>query len=132
MGFSHAFLSIPFSCVKRHGRVACRFRSGNGLISFQRTVSDKTAAFDLLGSEYLDKVEVAGPVASILPFMTPSDGAFDDRATRIMGEAFDAAVTALRTEQPAVFYERIAKQIIAAANKGERDPMRLRNKGGRS
>jgi hypothetical protein len=27
------------------------------------------------------------------------------------------------------FYERIAKQIIAAASKGERDPVRLRNAG---
>jgi hypothetical protein len=61
--------------------------------------------------------------------MKPSDGAFDDRATQVMGEAFDAAVAALRTEQPAVFHERIAKQIIAAANKGEREPMRLRDAG---
>jgi hypothetical protein len=75
-------------------------------------------------------------VAQILPFMKPSDGAFDDQATRVMGEAFDAAVAALRTEQaalrteqPAIFYECIAERIIAAANDGERDPVRLRHAG---
>jgi hypothetical protein len=68
-------------------------------------------------------------VAQTLPFMKPSDGAFDDQATRVMGEAFDAAVAALRTEQPAIFYERIAERIIAAANDGERDPVRLRHAG---
>jgi hypothetical protein len=68
-------------------------------------------------------------VASILPFMKPSGGAFDDRATRVMGEAFDAAVTALRKEQPAIVYETIAARIIAAAHRGERDPVNLRNAG---
>jgi hypothetical protein len=30
-------------------------------------------------------------MASIRAFMKPSDGAFDDHATRVMGEAFDQA-----------------------------------------
>jgi hypothetical protein len=92
------------------------------------TVADKTAEFDLLGLAYLDKVKRCGTVASILPFMRPSDGAFDDQATRVMGQAFDAAVAALR-KQPAIVYETIAARIIAAAYKGERDPVRLRDAG---
>ena len=74
----------------------------------------------------MDKVRRCGIMASILPFMKPSDGVFDDQATRVMGEAFDAAVAALR-KQPAIVYETIAARIIAAAHKGERDPVRLRD-----
>jgi hypothetical protein len=66
-------------------------------------------------------------VASILPF-TRHKSDFDDEATRLMGEAFDAACKDLRdTEQPALVREAIAKRIIEAAKKGERDPVRLRN-----
>jgi hypothetical protein len=36
-------------------------------------------------------------VASILPFLKPSDGVFDDHATRVMGEAFDDALERLRS-----------------------------------
>jgi hypothetical protein len=47
-----------------------------------------------------------------------------------MGEAFDAACKELHDRgQPAVVYEVIAKRIIEAARKGERDPGRLRNAG---
>jgi len=67
-------------------------------------------------------------VVSILPFIKSSDGAFDDRATRVMGEAFDAACKKLyRTRQPHVDYSILAGRIIAAAQKGERDPVRLRS-----
>lgn len=69
-------------------------------------------------------------MASILPFIKSSDGAFDDRATRIMGEAFDAACQKLYSaRQPHVAYSILAGKIIAAAQKGERDPVRLRNAG---
>ncbi len=55
---------------------------------------------------------------------------FDDEATRLIGEAFDAACKGLRdTGQPVVVQEVIAKRIIKAAMKGERDPARLRKAG---
>jgi hypothetical protein len=45
-----------------------------------------------------------------------------------MGEAFDAACKALHDRgQPTVVYEVIARRIIAAARKGERDVWRLRS-----
>ena len=69
-------------------------------------------------------------MASILPFLKPSDGVFDDHATRVMGEAFDDARERLRSVgQPQIVFETIAARIIVAANKGERDPIRLRNAG---
>jgi hypothetical protein len=69
-------------------------------------------------------------VATILTFLKPNDGVFNDHATRVMGEAFDAAAKALHdTGQPAIVYETIAARIIAAARKGERDPVRLRDAG---
>jgi hypothetical protein len=55
---------------------------------------------------------------------------FDDGATRLMGEATDAACEDLRdTGQPALVREITAKRIIEAARKGERDPVRLRSAG---
>ena len=48
----------------------------------------------------------------------------------IMGEAFDAVCKDLRdTGQPALVQEIIARRIIKAATKGERDPVRLRKAG---
>ena len=68
-------------------------------------------------------------MASILPFVRNKLD-FDDEATRLMGEAFDAACKGLRdTGQPALVREIIAKRIIEAAKKGERDLFRLRNAG---
>jgi hypothetical protein len=47
-----------------------------------------------------------------------------------MGEAFDAACVGLQdTGQPALVREIIAKRIVEAATKGERDPARLRAAG---
>ena len=47
-----------------------------------------------------------------------------------MGEAFEAARQKLHSAgQPQIVYETIAARIIAAASKGERDPVRLRNAG---
>lgn len=44
-----------------------------------------------------------------------------------MGEAFDAACKALHDKgQPTVVYEVMARRIIAAARKGERDVWQLR------
>ena len=69
-----------------------------------------------------------GGVASILSFIKPSDGFFDDMATKAMGEAFDAAHKTIDGAGQFT-YETVAAQIIAAAQKGERDPVRLRNAG---
>ena len=64
-------------------------------------------------------------MASILPFIPR--GVFDDADTKTLGEAFDAACKALHdTGQPALVQEVLARRIIAAARKGERDLRRLR------
>jgi hypothetical protein len=69
-------------------------------------------------------------VGSILPFIARSGAVFNDLATQVMGEAFDAACKELHDKgQPTLVYEVIAKRIIDAAKKGERDPVRLRNAG---
>jgi hypothetical protein len=67
-------------------------------------------------------------VASILSFIRKAGTVFDDRITKIMGEAFDSACKELNDAgQPAIVYEVIAKRIIDGAKNGERDPVRLRN-----
>jgi hypothetical protein len=69
-------------------------------------------------------------VVSILPFVRTAGTVFDDNATRIMGEAFDSACKELHDKgQPEIVYEVIAKHIIDAAKKGERDPIQLRKAG---
>jgi len=69
-------------------------------------------------------------VGSILPFIARSGAVFNDLDTQVMGEAFDAACRELHDKgQPTIVYEVIAKRIIDAAKKGERDPVRLRNAG---
>lgn len=69
-------------------------------------------------------------MASILPFIRKGGTVFDDPATEILAEAFDCACKELHdTGQPTIVYEVIAKRIIDAARKGERDPVRLRNIG---
>jgi len=65
---------------------------------------------------------------SIRAFIKPGDGVFDDHATRVMGEAFDAAREKVNGEGQIV-YEAVAARIIAAAHRGERDPIRLCNAG---
>ena len=55
-------------------------------------------------------------------------GVFDDSATKVMGEAFDAACKGLdNAGQHTPVYETIAKRIIEAAKSGERDPEKLRD-----
>ena len=55
-------------------------------------------------------------------------GVFDDDATKVMGEAFDAACKDLdHSGQHALVYETIARRIIEAAKSGERDPEKLRD-----
>ena len=68
-------------------------------------------------------------MATILPFVSDKFD-FDDEATRIMGEAFRRGLHGpTDTGQPALVREIIAKRIIEAAKKGERDPARLRAAG---
>lgn len=65
-------------------------------------------------------------MASIIPFMPR--GVFDDSTTRVMGEAFDAACKELHDRgQPEIVHEVLAKRIIKAAQRGERDVARLRD-----
>jgi hypothetical protein len=67
-------------------------------------------------------------MATILPFILKLD--FDDKETRLMGEAFDAVCVDLHDNGPAALVrEIIAKRIIEAAKTGERDPFRLRHAG---
>jgi hypothetical protein len=69
-------------------------------------------------------------MTSILQFIEKAGlaGVFDDHATKVMGEAFDAARKDLHdTGQPDLVYEVIAKRIIEAAKSGERDPEKLRD-----
>ena len=69
-------------------------------------------------------------MASILPFIQKTGSVFDDYATAAMGEAFDAACRALHDSgQPQIVYEVIAKRIIDAATRGERDTGRLQDAG---
>jgi hypothetical protein len=69
-------------------------------------------------------------VVSILPFIRKADAVFDDRITKIIGDAFDDACKELHdVGQPAVVLELIARRIIDAAKNGERDSLRLRNAG---
>jgi hypothetical protein len=72
----------------------------------------------------------SAPVAQILQFIQPTDSpVFDEFATRVMGEAFDAACKVTDpTGQPeeAVQYV-IARRIIDATRNGERDVTRLKD-----
>ena len=69
-------------------------------------------------------------MASILPFIRKTDIVFDDRLTKIIGDAFEDACKELHdVGQPAVVLELIAKKIIDAARAGERDRLRLCNAG---
>jgi hypothetical protein len=64
---------------------------------------------------------------SILPFIRKRSD-FDDTLTKLMGEAFEAVCGDLHDKgQPLIVQEILAKRIIEAVGRGERDPERLRN-----
>jgi hypothetical protein len=68
-------------------------------------------------------------MTTVLPFVRNISD-FDDEETRLMGEAFDVACKDLHdTGLHDLLREVIAKRIIKAAMKGERDPARLRAAG---
>jgi hypothetical protein len=59
--------------------------------------------------------------------LSAEHGVFEPEATAAMGKAFDAACEELRcTSQPEVVRELIARLVLAAASRGELDPIRLR------
>ena len=58
------------------------------------------------------------------PFL--EQGAFGSEATGAMGEAFEAACRELHGGADPEVRKLIAKRIIAAASRGELDPVRLR------
>ena len=63
-------------------------------------------------------------MSSIIPLFKGRE--FDDEATQILGKAYDIACRSLhRKGQPPVIQEVLAKKIIEAAQRGERDPDRL-------
>jgi hypothetical protein len=63
-------------------------------------------------------------VSTIVPIFR--DSAFDDKMTQILVKAYDIACRSLhRKAQPPVVQEVLAKKIIEAAQRGERDPERL-------
>ena len=66
-------------------------------------------------------------MAQILQFIQPTDSpVFDEFATRVMGEAFEAACADLQDSNLSdLVREVIAERIIEAAKLGERDPKRL-------
>ena len=65
-------------------------------------------------------------MARILQFIRTDASAFDKSATRVMGEAFDAACADLQDGILSnVVREIIAERIIQAAKRGERGPQRL-------
>lgn len=68
------------------------------------------------------------PMGIILPFLQVPAAAFDDEATHIIGEAFEAACFLLGNVSD-LARETVAAGIIDAATAGERDPIRLRDAG---
>ena len=65
---------------------------------------------------------------SIHPFSPfPVQDAFDAETTRLLGEVFDSiCIPRHDSGQPNIILQVIAKRIIEAAKRGERDPQRLR------
>jgi hypothetical protein len=66
-----------------------------------------------------------GTMAQIVQFIRPPDS-FDPEALSALGKAYDMAVAALHDiGQPQLVREVLAKRIIKAAQRGERDPAAL-------
>jgi hypothetical protein len=68
-------------------------------------------------------------MVSISPFIH-AETFFDDQTTRLLGHVYDAVCAKLsNTSQPDIVREIVARRIVEAAKKGERDPDRLRDVG---
>ena len=75
----------------------------------------------LVNPNSVSKQRAATPVVPIF-----RDSAFDAEATRALGSAYDIACRALHPKgQPPVIQESLARKIVEAAARGERDPERL-------
>jgi hypothetical protein len=69
-------------------------------------------------------IEPLPNVTSIVPIFR--NGGFDAEATRNLGKAYDIACRSLHPKgQPPVLQDILAKKIVEAAQRGERDPDRL-------
>jgi len=66
----------------------------------------------------------AGPPMPIDPSL--EQGVFEPEATAAMGEAFDVACRGLHDGGEPEVRKLVARRIIAAARRGELDPIRLR------
>lgn len=67
-------------------------------------------------------------MGTIIPFLR-QQGAFDPEVTKAMSTAFDAVCDALNVPlSDADGRETVAAKIIALARRGERDPVRLRDR----
>jgi len=72
----------------------------------------------------MSSVEQMSAIPSVAPLFR--DRVFDDEATQLMGSAYDLACRSLRPKgRLPVIQELLARNIIAAAQSGERDPERL-------
>jgi hypothetical protein len=127
-------------CPRFAGLVPCRSRCKGARIAVDDVGRDdhflRAVPFVCRLKMYMFGIRlhaVSGKVcsmASILPFIKSNDGVFEDRAMRAMGEAFDAAFKKLFSARPhQVIYNILAAKIIAAAQKRERDAVRLREAG---
>lgn len=62
-----------------------------------------------------------------MPIYSLGDGIFDSEATALMGKAFEAACEELHFPKDKSVRKLVATRIIAAARRGELDPIRLRS-----
>jgi hypothetical protein len=72
---------------------------------------------------------VVSPTAenATMPINCANDNAFEPEVTALMGEAFEAACKELHFPKHQWARELVAARIIAAARRGELDPIRLRS-----
>ena len=62
-------------------------------------------------------------MAQILSFL--KEASYDPEMTRVMGEAFEAACRQITDNQNPLLREALAKNILAQAQRGERDPNKM-------
>ena len=68
-----------------------------------------------------------GQTMSLHQFLRPSPKTFDEAATQDMGDAFDWVCAGLKLDDP--MRAKVARCIIEAAERGERDAAKLREAG---
>jgi hypothetical protein len=62
-----------------------------------------------------------------MPIYSLENGVFDSEATALLGKAFEAACEELRFPKDKSVRELVAERVIAAARRGELDPLRLQS-----